>query len=362
MRILYGVSGEGSGHSSRAREVSSHLEAGGHQVLIASYDRGFRNLQDDFDVLEIEGLSIATSDNQVSIVRTFTENLARLGEGWRSLRELRRRGLREFQPDVVLSDFEPMTGYLARHEGLPLLSVDNQHRMRYMRYPCPPALRREAKLAETVVRLMVPRPDAALVTTFFRGEVSNDRTFLVSPILRRQVRELEPVDGEHILVYATKGFDSLLEDLTRCSAERFLVYGFDREGTDGNLTFRPFSKSAFLADLASARAVVATAGFTLMTECLWLRKPMLAYPMTGQFEQALNALLLAESGCGRDGRGGGRDTLGDFLYRLPEYRAALSERDRSDPDEIFRRLDELLENDAAKLRDLRERRRGGDAG
>jgi len=358
VRILYGVSGEGSGHSSRARVVIRHLEGRGHEVRVASYDRGYRNLAQEFEVLEIEGLSIATSQNRVSVVRTFTENLARLGDGWRSLRELRRWGLEEFEPRIVITDFEPMTGYLARHRGLPLLSVDNQHRMRYMRYPCPAELAREAKLAQTVVRMLVPSPDAALVTTFFRGQVRNERTRLVAPILRREVQELEPVEGEHVLVYATKGFDGLLEDLECCPAERFLVYGFEREGEEGNRVFRPFSKAGFLADLASARAVVATAGFTLMTECLWLRKPLLAYPMAGQFEQALNALLLDHAGCGRDGRDGGRDTLGDFLYRLEEYRAALAAREREDPSEIFRHLDELLDEDAAELRRLRALRRG----
>ena len=55
VNILYGVNGEGSGHSSRAREVIAHLEAQGHRVHVASFDRGLRNLKDDFDVTEIDG-------------------------------------------------------------------------------------------------------------------------------------------------------------------------------------------------------------------------------------------------------------------------------------------------------------------
>lgn len=358
MRILYGVSGEGSGHSSRARVALRHLVAAGHEVRVASYDRGYRNLSDDFDVLEIEGLSIATADNQVSLVQTFTDNLGRLPEGWRALRELRRWGVSEFEPDVVLTDFEPMTAYLARHTGRPLLSLDNQHRMRWMNYPCPPELSRDARLAETVVRMLVPRPDAALVTSFWFGEVKNERTFLVPPILRQEVRGREATEGEHVLVYATKGFDSLLERLRACPRERFLVYGYDRPpGEDGNLVFRGFSVDGFLDDLASCRAVVATAGFTLMTEALSLGKPMLALPMAGQFEQALNALLLQDIGCGRDGRDAGSETLGDFLYRLPEYRARLAEHELGEPDAILHQLDRLLDDDAAELRRLRELRR-----
>ena len=357
MRILYGVSGEGSGHSSRAREVIRHLEVGGHTVRVASYDRGYRNLKDDFEVMEIEGLSIATSDNRVSLVRTFTENLARLPEGWRSVRELRRWGFREFEPELVITDFEPMSGYLARHQHLPLLSIDNQHRMRYMQFPCPEELRREALLTESVVRLMVPRPDAALVTTFWFGEVKNERTFLVPPILRREVLDLSASSGEHVLVYHSKAFETLLERLRGGPDQAFRVYGFGEARQEGHLTFRPFSTEGFLADLSSARAVVATAGFTLMTECLALGKPLIAFPMEGQFEQALNALLLAESGCGRDGRGAADGVVGEFLEQLEGYAAAVAHSPYEGRATIFDHLDRLLADDAAELHRLREVRR-----
>ncbi len=88
-KIVYGVAGEGSGHSSRAREMASHLSSQGHELWLASYDRGYRNLKDDFQVFEIEGLCIASEDNKVSVVKTFTENLKRLPEGHRRLQDLR---------------------------------------------------------------------------------------------------------------------------------------------------------------------------------------------------------------------------------------------------------------------------------
>jgi uncharacterized protein (TIGR00661 family) len=59
--------------------------------------------------------------------------------------------------------------------------------------------------------------------------------------------------------------------------------------------FEPMTEG-FLHDLARCKGVIATAGFTLITESLHLGKPYLALPMRGQFEQELNALLLAELG------------------------------------------------------------------
>ncbi|MHC4427961.1 MAG: glycosyltransferase family protein [Planctomycetota bacterium] len=355
-RIIYGVSGEGSGHSSRARLILTHLLDAGHEVKVASYDRGYQNLSPDFDVLEIEGLHIAAEENKVSVVETFVGNVSRISSGIQSVRDLRVL-FKSFEPDCAITDFEPMTAYLTQHYELPLISLDNQHRMRYMEYPCPTKLRADALVAETVIRAIVPRPDVSLVTTFYRGRLKNERTFLFPPILRHAVLDAEPGDAGHVLVYCTQSFESILEMLRQFPREDCLVYGFGRDAVDGNLTFKPASRDGFLEDLASAKAVIATAGFTLMTEALHLRKPYLALPMRGQFEQELNALLLETLGYGKNGRKATAETCGDFFYRLPEMKERLEGYPRNDNGEITAKLDELLADGCALAREFHRKRR-----
>jgi uncharacterized protein (TIGR00661 family) len=323
---------------------------------LASYDRGYRNLKDDFDVLEIEGLCISSTDNKVSVVRTFTENLKRLPEGHRRLQELRRKLFRELRPDCVITDFEPMTAYLASHYDIPLITIDNQHRMRYVKYDCPRDLVVESRITKNIIRAMVPRPDVSLVTAFFFGETRNDRTFLFPPILRREVLEAIPERGDHILVYLTSGFETLLEELQAFPRESFFVYGYDRSSREGVLTFKPFSTGGFLHDLATAKAVIATAGFTLISEALFLGKPYLALPMEGQFEQQLNAHQLSQLGCGKNAREPGPEAIGDFLYRLPDYQSRLSQYARGDNQAIKDQLDQLLADDCRLARRFHEQR------
>ena len=207
-KIVYGVSGEGSGHSSRAREMITYLEQLGHTLKVVSYDRGYNNLSNDFDVFETEGLHIASSDNRVSKVKTFTDNLKRLPSGHKKLQALRKEIFKTFQPDCVITDFEPMTAYLAHHYELPLISIDNQHRIRYMTYPCPARLQKERRMTVGIIRAMVPKPDVCLVTTFHYGEAKNDRTFFFPPILRQAVLARQPLNDGHVLVYLTSGFES----------------------------------------------------------------------------------------------------------------------------------------------------------
>ena len=173
--IVYGVSGEGSGHSSRAREMLTHLQSCGHTIKVASYDRGYRNLHQEFDTHQIVGLTIASEDNQVSTLKTLTQNLAAIPSGQAALTTLKESLFKRFRPDCVITDFEPMTAYLAQHYGIPLMSLDNQHRMRYMEYPCPAGYRKDAILTETIIRAMVPRPCVSLITSTARRKIGGNR-------------------------------------------------------------------------------------------------------------------------------------------------------------------------------------------
>ena len=356
-KIVYGISGCGSGHSSRAREIMSHLQEKGHEILGVSYDRGYRNLKDDFNMFEVPGLHIVAIQNRVSKMQTAIKNLKSLTGGIEKFLEFKKTVFSDFQPDIVLCDFEPLTAYMATHRDLPLVTIDNQHRMRYMEYPCPSALKKDAIVAETVIRAFVPKPDVSLVTTFFFGDIKNERTFLFPPILRKSVLDARASNEGHILVYLTQQSETIIDMFRNFPRERFLIYGADCKTKEVNLSYKPFSLDGFLDDLASSKAVISTAGFTLMTEALHLGKPMLALPMGGQFEQELNAHLLEDLNYGKNGRNSDTESISDFLYRLPEYRSALENYPAQDNREIFAKLDALLFNDCELAKEAHKNRK-----
>jgi len=109
----------------------------------------------------------------------------------------------------------------------------------------------------------------------------------------------------------------LLDLLSAFPEQQFVVYGSGQEGVRGNLQFKAFSSDGFLRDLAACRSVIATAGFTLISEALYLGKPYLAMPMHGQFEQQLNALCLEEIGCGLNAGVVNHDVIKNFFDCLP---------------------------------------------
>lgn len=94
---------------------------------------------------------------------------------------------------------------------------------------------------------------------------------------------------------------------------------------------------------------MATAGFTLMTESICLKKPFLALPMRGQFEQELNGLMLDMAGYGMNIRniGIGERAVGNFLQTIPVYKEKLMALSHWNNNLIMNKLKELLDNNCA---------------
>ena len=155
----------------------------------------------------------------------------------------------------------------------------------------------------------------------------------------------------------TTGFESFLKILRSFPREKFLAYGCDRHGRDGNVVYKPFSREGFLEDFAACKAVMATAGFTLMTEAFYLRKPYLALPMHGQFEQELNAHWLAKLNYGINLRRIRSEAVGNFLYLVPDFKVHLNDYRAVDNTAIKDKLGELLADNCALARDYHRLRK-----
>ena len=338
--ILYGVNGEGAGHSTRAKEIISHLQRVGHNLHVVSFDRGLTNLRRDFEVMEIHGLRLAYADNRVRYRRTVAKNLLGARKTVASLKPLKKLS-EQWQIDLVITDFEPLSCHIGHSRRIPVISIDNQHCLTNADVSYPREYRADAATTKMVVRMMVPRADAYLVTSFFNPKVTRRNTFLFPPILREDVLRAKPRTGEQVLVYVTFPAPALARLLAsvRC---RFIAYGFGCEGQDGNILYKKPSPGEFLKDLISANAVVANAGFSLVTEALHLGKPYLAIPVAHQFEQIFNAHWLDKAGYGAYWDDLNRERVESFLFNVPHYRENLKAYPRQGNEALFTKLDALI--------------------
>jgi uncharacterized protein (TIGR00661 family) len=349
--ILYGVNGEGSGHSTRAKEVITHLQQHGHTVHVVSFDRGLRNLSESFPVMEIFGFRISYVNNHVRYKRTLASNLVKAPRAARSLKALSHLA-DEKNIELVITDFEPLSSHVGHHKRLPVIAIDNQHAITNTRISLPHGFRRDAAAVRLVTRMMTPRADAYIVLSFFPAPASKRNTFLFSPIVRQEVLSTTARSGDHVLVYVTspaKELAALLKQV-RC---KFIAYGFGTEGQDGNILFKKPSMDGFLRDLASAKAIIANAGFSLVSEALHLGKPYLAMPVKNQFEQTFNAYYVDKLGYGAWWKELSKEKIESFLFNLPVYAEKLASYPRTGNGALLAKLDELINTLTAKARHAR---------
>jgi len=131
----------------------------------------------------------------------------------------------------------------------------------------------------------------------------------------------------------------LLQELPE---QEFRVYGFNKEENHDNVQLRAFSEQGFIEDLASASAVITNGGFSLISEAVYLRKPICAIPIPAQFEQFLNAVEVEKLGYGRHFTALTVDNVKAFLYDLGSFGQALADYEQDGNAELFASLDQLL--------------------
>jgi uncharacterized protein (TIGR00661 family) len=326
MKILYGVTGEGMGHATRSKVVITHLIEQGHEVKIVVSGRAHAFLKRFFpDVEEIVGLTMIYEENAVKRGRTFRNFLKELPlwGGWAENFETMTRLSESYMPDAVISDFESFAYLYGQKHDVPVLSIDNMQVLNrcVLDVEVPDEDKTDYRIARGIVKAKLPGCYHYLITTFFYPPIRKPRTSLYPPILRDDVlaAKAKATRGEHVLVYQTsESYTQLVPTLQKLGG-RFIVYGLGRDETLGNVRLKPFSETGFVDDLASSRAVIAGGGFSLMSEAVYLGKPMLSVPIKRQFEQILNALELEKLGYGKFARELSPEVMGAFLERADEY-------------------------------------------
>lgn len=337
MKILYGLAGEGFGHSSRALTIIPFLQNKGHEIKVLTYGQAYEALKDKFEVRKIQGSHIEFTNEKIDYYKTFVKNLERNLENAKNYKDFHNL-MKSFHPDAIISDMEPLTPILSNLYHIPLISLDNQHRITNLRLEVPKEYYKDYLAAKAVVNLFCRAADHYIITSFTPAKITKKNSHIVPPIVRNDVLSLKPSHYGPVLVYLTKENTSTLEELTKIN-ETFIIYGFNKSSSLKNLQFK--TKETFLQDLKDCKAILATAGFTLMSEALHLKKPYFALPLNGQFEQTLNALFLKQANFGDFSDNLNSKEIESFLDNLEKYRTNL-EKYNPDYSSVFKTLEKTL--------------------
>lgn len=348
MRVVYGIHGYSRGHASRAEAVITDLSRR-HEVMVCAGADAKRALEDRFEIHEIPSLAyVYDGSGRISIPRTLRYNIPQVIDLFLNGPRINRlvKKIRTFGPDLIVSDAEPCTSQVATRLKVPRISFDHFGIMVHCEVPLDTRDRLRSALDRWVYRALMGGADRVLVSSFYPAPPKTNATHLIGPLLRNEVRQIEPREGDHVLVYLNRGAQQLTREVAHALdgvGIPMRVYGTGRTGRDRNLQFRPAANRPFLEDLATARAVISTAGNQLVGEAAYFGKALLVLP-EDTVEQRMNAAAVERLGLGRSLSFDALSTFAiqDFLSRREIYASRARDLSHDGREEAIATIDRWL--------------------
>ncbi len=310
-KFLFGVCGLGYGHTYRQLPIIDALIAEGHEVAIFAYGMALEKFNayyahnpavkifqvaNEFILGNKDGLDYAASAVSSQNSQDFTHI------------NLRALSLYNDIPDCVISDYEKISAQVAFRYNVPLVTIDQQSKFMLIGNP-PDEIQR--------IRTFFPTATKRVALSFFNVtpiEYCDAKVILMPPVLRPEILELKGKQQFSIitiLVYNSAMYPLNIERL------QALFVNF----ADVRFIFFPNHTDNYLDILGGCHGIISTAGHSLLSEAMYLQKPVLAIP-SPIFEQQLNAKTISENGFGMECSEVelSISIIQEFLQRLNEFK------------------------------------------
>jgi len=342
MRVLFIVQGEGRGHLTQAVSLAQILKTAGHEVVGAlvgvtenrDVPAFFReSFAASITPVFSPGLVYNAGTNELEPVKTVIQAVKHARPFWKSLKQVR-KAIDTQRPDVVVNFYEMLGGltYALLRPTVPMVCIAHQYFAFHPNFQRP----RNKLFIELAFKLntrLTCFGARELLTLSFdkQADYAPQRIRIVPPLLRCEVTQLTPTEGDFLLAYVTQaGLRTELEKAHRQQPD-IQMHGFHGGVTgpdqvvDETLTYHAIDGKRFLEFMARCKAIVTTAGFESVCEAAYLGKPVLMIPQPNHFEQAGNAIDGQRAGVGI---AADRFDLNLLLNYLPNHNPQVSERFR----------------------------------
>jgi uncharacterized protein (TIGR00661 family) len=355
LKVLVGICGIGYGHTIRQSLVIENLRQRGAQVAIFSFNKSFEYLKRQKSVAmpfwEVHVPWIYTDSQGINWEKTEKKEVHYL-RARNQLKQAAFDSAKKFfngLPDICISDYEPVSASFAYENEIPLITVDQQSKFLGYQTEDLNVYSREEERAR--LSYFFPYAAARFACSFYTIKADPDPGYPVELIpapVRQEIANLQSksyslhqdhTDGNLVVVYfspygpITQELSEIVELLSRFRDCRFHVYADPVHGSikqdliPAHVQLKSFDRRAFAHDLASASALISTAGHTLLSEAIYLKIPIYALPLS-TYDQHYCGHMIEKHEIGISCDELSEDKLRQFLSDLSVYRKNLT----ADPD------------------------------
>lgn len=292
------------------------LESNGHQLIGVILGKSKRRAVPEFFEREIKApIHLVKSPNfetdrnqkKVSIHKTILKNVLKLNTYQKSLKTIDKIVKTE-KPDVILNFYDLLGGlynFLFRPKAK-FWVIGHQYLIGHPSFKFAPNKPVDKFLFQLNTAMTSLGADERLALSFLpQVRYANQKVRVVPPLLRPEVKVLEPKTGDFYLAYmVNSGYSEEVIHFAKANPHLQIKAYWDKKGAAEtehpihNLSLHKVHDKNFLQDMANCKGLVCTAGFESVCEAKYLRKPIMMIPVAGQYEQACNALDAVASGVG----------------------------------------------------------------
>jgi uncharacterized protein (TIGR00661 family) len=282
MKILYALQATGNGHISRAMELLPYLQQQGTVDLFLSGSNS--TLELDAPVkYRSKGMSLFYNCNGGLDYFEIIRKIAPL----RLRKEINELPVHQY--DLIINDFDYITAAACAKRKIP--SVNFGHQASFLSSHTPRPEKRSAA-GEWILR------NYAKASHYIGLHFCNYDNFIFTPVVKQEILEANPVNGNYIAVYLPSLCEpQLIKIFSAFSGHRFEIFCqhiTPRE--EGNIRFLPVNKQLFNQSLINCTGLITGGGFETPAEALHLGKKIMCIPIRGQYEQQCNAAAIQKLG------------------------------------------------------------------
>ena len=283
MKILYAIQGTGNGHVARALDVIPILKKYGKVDIALSGNQS--DIQLPWEIkYRFHGASfIFGKKGGVDLPKTFKNiSVSNL------LLEILKVPVRNY--DLVINDFEPVVAWACKLKAKQCIGVSHQAAVLHKNAPKP---RVKSLVGKTILKYYAP------TSRNYGFHFKNLGQGFFTPVIRKDVRSMEPSVNNHFTVYLPSYSDeAIVSFLSQYNEVNWHVFSKHNKKpfTHDHITVQPVNKEGFVSSMVSSKGVLCNAGFETPAEALFLKKKLCVLPMTGQYEQQCNAAMLESMG------------------------------------------------------------------
>lgn len=282
MKILYGIQGTGNGHITRSCQIISLLQKNHDvDVLVSGQQNKISNILNIKYNFKGFGFKFKNS-GKIDYLKTFLNiDFKQFYEDLKSI---------NFdQYDLIISDFEPVSSYGAKINNIPSIGISNQL-----------FIKKQTKniFKKFFLNLFSPTK-TNLPIDFFENKNKN----VFGPIIDNNLTKITK-EGDFVLIYMPHWklehvSDKLKEFELPKNISHFKIYHPEVKSykfKKNNIVMMPINRTSFITDLKNCYGIITNAGFSTISESLYLNKKIWSIPLENQFEQKFNAKKINKKG------------------------------------------------------------------